>query len=167
MRGVISWFSAAAVAFLVTAGAFLLLANLGRDQAQDQRISRPQSTQSGPTLKMELQGSQLEALEQAPGQRLAVQVSNNGSRPISGVNTTVKVASENTAISETRIYRADVAKLKADETKTVEVDVDLSFFEAPVGNAPDSSVEPPRTILEFRATTLRGASAVKTVILPP
>jgi len=167
MRGVISWFSAAAVAFLVTAGAFLLLANLGGDQTQDQRISKPQPTQSGPTLKMELQGSELEALEQAPGQFLEVQVSNNGSQPISGVNTTVKVSSENTSISETRLYRADVAKLKADETKTVEVEVDLSSFEAPVGNVPDSSVEPPRTILEFRATTPRGASAVKTAILSP
>ncbi len=167
MRGVISWFSAAAVAFLVTAGAFLLLANLGGDQTQDQRISKPQPTQSGPTLKMELQGSELEALEQAPGQFLEVQVSNNGSQPISGVNTTVKVSSENTSISETRLYRADVAKLKADETKTVEVEVDLSSFEAPVGNVPDSSIEPPRTILEFRATTPRGASAVKTAILSP
>jgi len=167
MRAVISWLSAAAVAFLVTAGAFLLLANLGGDQTQDQRISRPQPTQSGPTLKMELQGSELEALEQAPGQFLEVQVSNNGSQPISGVNTTVKVSSENTSISETRLYRADVAKLKADETKTVEVEVDLSSFEAPVGNVPDSSIEPPRTILEFRATTPRGASAVKTAILSP
>lgn len=166
MRGVISWLSAAAVAFLVTAGAFLLLANLGSDRGQEQRISRPEPAESGPILKMDLREDQLEALEQAPNQRLEVVVSNTGTQPISGVNATVKVASENTALPETRFYRAAVEKLKAEETKTVGFEVDLSSFENSAGSGPDASVEPPRTILEVRATTPRGASSIKTAILP-
>lgn len=166
MRGVISWLSAAAVAFLVTAGAFLLLANLGSDGGQEQRISRPELAESGPVLKMDLREDQLETLEQAPNQRLEVDVSNAGTKRISDVNATVKVASENTALAETRFYRATVEKLKADETKTIGFEVDLSSFEESSGDTPDDSVEPPRTILEVRATTPRGASAIKTAILP-
>lgn len=168
MRGVISWLSAAAVAFLVTAGAFLLLANLGSGGDQEeQRISRPEPAESGPVLKMDLREDQLEALKQAPNQRLEVAVSNTGTKQIFNVNATVEVASENTALAETRFYQAAVEKLKADETKTVGFEVDLSSFEESNGGTSDPSVEPPRIILEVRVTTPRGASAIKTAILPP
>ena len=166
MRDVVSWFSAASVAFLVTAGAFLFLANLGSERAQEQRISQPRPSESGPSLKMDLREDQLRALRRAPGQRVEVVVSNTGTGPISDVNATVKVASENTSLSRTRFYRASVEKLKVDETNTVGFEVDLSAFEDS-GSAPDPAVEPPRIILEVRATTPRGASAIRTAILPP
>ena len=166
MRDFLSWFSAAAVAFFVTAGAFLLLANLASDTNEAQRISRPQPSSGGPTLKMDLQADGLDALERAPGQRLEVVVSNTGDRPVSDLNATVKVSSEDTALVRTRFYRAAVTKLRADETKTVGFEVDLSPFEDPAGGAPVGLLEPPRTIVEVRATTPRGASAVKTAVLP-
>ncbi len=166
MRDAISWFAAAAVAFFVTAGAFLLLANLGGSR-EEQPLSRPRPTESGPLLRMELREDQLENLEHAPDQRLEVDLSNTGAEPISSVNATVKVASENTAVPETRFYRAVVDKLKADETKTVGFEVDLSSFEYPTDAGLDPAAGPPRTILEVRATTPRGASAIKTAVLPP
>lgn len=166
MRGAISWFVAAAVAFFVTAGAFLLLANLGGDR-EEQPLSRPRPTDSGPLLKMELREDQLENLRHAPDQRLEVDLNNTSAKPISGLNATVKVASENTAVPETRFYRAVVDRLKADETKTVGFAVDLSSFEDPTDASLDPAAEPPRIVLEVRATTPRGASAIKTAVLPP
>lgn len=164
VRDAIYWLSGAALAFFVTAGAFLLLANLGSGR-EEQRLPTPRPTESGPVLKMDLREEQLETLGRAPAQRLEVDVSNAGTKPISGVNATVKVASEDTALPEARFYRADVGRLGAGDTKTIGFEVDISPFD-PSGVGGADPAEPTRVILEIRATTPRGASAVRTVILP-
>lgn len=165
MREALCWLSATGLAFLVTAGAFLMLANLSSDR-QEQRLPTPRSSESGPVLKMDLREERLEELAHAPDQNLEIEVSNAGTKPVSGVNATVRVASEDTSLPEVRFYRADVGKLGAGDAKTVSFEVDLSPFgsTAPGGTAP---LEPPRFIVEVRATTPGGASAVRTAILPP
>lgn len=163
MRGVVSWASGAVLAFLLTAGAFLLLANLGTGPSERSLPPDPRSGASGPSLALSLEADQLVSLDRLPDQKLVLGVSNEGDRGLSDVNLTLKVFSENTAISEARYYRATVRSLSAGETIDANFEIDLS---PPIGAAYSSGSDPPREIIEVRATTPEGVSAVKTAILP-
>lgn len=165
MRGVISWISGAVLAFLLTAGAFLLLANLGTGPSERSLPPHPQSGASGPSLALSLEEDQLASLNRLPDQKLVLGVSNEGDRDLSDVNLTLKVFSENTAISEARYYRATVRSLLTGESINANFEIDLS---RPIGAGPTYSggSDPPREIIEVRATTPEGVSAVKTAILP-
>ena len=174
MRGVALWVLGAAVAFLVTAGAFLLLANLGGTPAASGPIPRadPSEAQdSKPILVLDLPEDRLEGLERRPGQVLALDVENGGDEEIPSVDLTLDVTSGNTAQPRKRSYRETVERLTPDELATVEFEIDLSPT-MPAGGregpAPPASADPQaREILEVRATTPRGASAVKTAVLAP
>jgi hypothetical protein len=165
VRGVVSWASGAVLAFLLTAGAFLLLANLGTGPSERSLPPDPRSGASGPSLALSLEADQLVSLDRFPDQKLVLGVSNEGDRDLSDVNLTLKVFSENTAISEARYYRATVRSLSAGETIDANFEVDLS---PPIGagRAYSGGSDPPREIIEVRATTPEGVSAVKTAILP-
>ena len=154
MRGAAILVSGAALAFLLTSGAFLLLANLGSNPSE--RTLAPAASGPEPFLTLTFGKSQLESLQQAPDQRLAPVVRNGREEPISDVNITLEVSSENTALSEVRHYRATVEKLDPGESISVPFEIDLS----PLGQSPD------RMILEVQATTPEGLSAVRTAILP-
>ena len=108
MKGVLLWVMGALTAFLVTAGAFLLLANLGSDAETSDPIPRaePSETEgSSPTLMLELPQDRLEGLQRGPGQRLTLSVENSGDEELNNVDLTLDVASENTARPPTRQYR--------------------------------------------------------------
>jgi hypothetical protein len=157
------WISGAALAFFVTAGAFLLLANLGTGPSEKSLPPDPRPAQSGPVLELSLDEGQLASLEALPGQRLDLRVENRGDEDLSDVNLTLEVSSENTALSDASYYRQTVDKLAAGESDTVSFYVDLSIRE---GTNLAAVPEPPRTIVEVRATTPTGVSTVKTAILP-
>jgi hypothetical protein len=157
------WISGAALAFFVTAGAFLLLANLGTGPSEKSLPPGPRPAQSGPVLELSLDEGQLASLEALPGQRLDLRVENTGDEDLSDVNLTLEVSSENTALSDASYYRQTVDKLAAGESDTVSFYVDLSIRE---GTNLAAVPEPPRTIVEVRATTPTGVSTVKTAILP-
>ncbi len=163
MRGVVSWVSGAVLAFLLTAGAFLLLANLGSGPSERSLPPDPQAGASGPSLALSLQEDQLASLNRLPDQKLVVGVSNEGERDLADVNLTLKVFSENTAISEARYYRATVRSLPTGESIDANFEIDLS---PPIGAAYSGGSDPPREIIEVRATTPEGISAIKTAILP-
>lgn len=160
MRGVISWLSGAALAFLLTAGAFLLLANAGDSPSEKSLRPAPPSAPSGPSLELQIPVDALSSLEQRPDQRLSVGIHNAGNEKLSDINVSVKVSSENTALSEARYYRSSVERLAAGKTTPAEFTLDLSVAE--------QSPEPakPRAIIEVRATTPSGVSSVRTAILP-
>jgi hypothetical protein len=81
------------------------------------------------------------------------------------VNLTLEVSSENTALSDARYYRETVDELAAGKSTIVPFYLDLSPPE--VSTLATTAVpEPPRTIVEVRATTPTGVSATKTAILP-
>ena len=164
MREALFWVSGAAVAFFITAGAFLLLANLGTGPSEKDLPAHPGTGKSGPKLELGLEEGALATLAPLPGQRFDLTVENVGSEDLSDIDLTVEVSSENTALSDARYYRKTVEKLAAGESTTVPFYLDLSTPGAglTVPNVP----EPPRTIVEVRAATPEGVSAVKTAILP-
>jgi hypothetical protein len=152
------------VAFLITAAAFLLLANLGTGPSQKNLPAEPGTGESGPKLELDLNEDALAALAPLPDQRLEVTVENVGDEDLSNVNLIVEVSSENTALSEARYYRKTVEKLAAGEFTTVPFYLDLST--PGTGLTVPDAPEPPRMIVEIRAATPEGVSAVKTAILP-
>jgi hypothetical protein len=161
-RDVVFWLSGAAIAFFVTAGAFLLLANAGEGPSEKNLRPEPPSAGSGPALDLSLDRDRLLSMRPEPQQTLAVKVSNPGTRDLTKINLTLRVFSENTALPDARYYRRELERLGPGASTTATFTVDLSPFEEP--SAGDS--EPARKIIEVRATTPSGVSAVRTAILP-
>jgi len=167
MRDIIFWLSGAALAFLVTAGAFLLLANLASVPSQKRLNPDQARAGSGQSVDLILDREQLASLRYQPDQSLALVVENQGGEQLSDVNVNLEVFSENTALSDSRFYRQTVQKIPAGEAASVRFEFDLLVPEEPVARPPTANPEPSRKILEIRATTPGGNSAVRTVILPP
>jgi len=168
MRDITLWLSGAALAFLVTAGAFLLLANLAT--APSETSLTPEKTPGGSghtTVDLKLDREQLASIEPLPDQSLDLAVENEGGKQLSDVNVTLSVSSENTAILDSRDYRQTVEKIPAGGTANVRFRFDLSAFKQPGTRPTAATPEPAREILELRATTPEGDSTVRTVILPP
>ncbi|HSL01558.1 MAG TPA: hypothetical protein VK869_14580 [Rubrobacteraceae bacterium] len=163
MREALFWISGAAVAFLLTAGAFLMLANSGTGPAEKSLEPGPQRTEQGPNLEMSLDEDRLATLEALPNQSLDVGVENTGDEAVSDVNLTVEVYSENTALSDARYYRRTVEELGAGRSVTVNFALDLAPL---VETTTPDTPELPRRIVEIRARTPEGVSAAKTLILP-
>jgi hypothetical protein len=159
------WASGAALAFFVTAGAFLLLANLGTGPSEESLPPHPRPTQSGPALQLSLDEGELASLRARPDQRFDVGVENSGDEGLTDVHLILEVSSENTALSDARYYRETVDTLDAGESTIVSFYLDLSAQEGTSLTVP-AVPETPRTIVEVRATTPTGVSAIKTVILP-
>ena len=164
MRDVAVWLSGAALAFFLTAGAFLLLANLATIPFE-KNLAPDQPEAGGPAVELVLDSEQLASLRPAPDQGLDLEVKNEGIKPLSDVNVTLMVSSENTALADYRYYRQTVEKVDAGGTADVRFGFDLSEPEQRVTGRPASELA--REILQIKATTPDGISAVKTVILPP
>jgi len=167
MRDIIFWLSGAALAFLVTAGAFLLLANLATAPSQKRLNPDQASGGSGQSVDLILDREQLASLRYLPNQSLTLVVENEGGEQLSDVNVTLIVFPENTALSDRRYYRQTIEKIPAGEAASVRFEFDLLIREEPVARPPTANPEPSREILEIRATTPEGNSTVRTVILPP
>jgi hypothetical protein len=165
MRGVAIWLSGAALAFILTAGAFLLLANIAAIPPEQSLTPEPPEAASQPIVELELNADQLASLKTEPDQSLDLTVRNESSTPLSDVNVTLRVFSENTALSGSRYYRQMVGKVPANGTADVPFGLNLSEPRHRVTGRPAS--EPAREILEIKATTPDGISTTKTVILPP
>lgn len=168
MREAAFWISGAALAFFVTAGAFLLLANLGTGPSEKSLPPNPRPAESGPALELNLNQDQLASLRPLPDQELELSVENPGDEDLSNVNLTLEVSSENTALSDARYYRETLDELAAGQSITVRFYLDLSAREGTVGSGLTATAapKPPRKILEIRATTPTGVSAIKTAIVP-
>jgi len=166
VRGILLWISGAALAFFVTAGAFLSLANLANAPSDKSLTPDPSSEGSGPTLELSLDEDGLASLRALPGQSLDLMVKNGGDGQMSDVNVTLGVSSENTSLPDSRYYRQTVEKLPPGGAATVHFEFDLSAPEQPVARQPTAVPEPSRKILEIRATTPEGVSGVGTAILP-
>ncbi|HEY6690768.1 MAG TPA: hypothetical protein VI008_06935 [Rubrobacter sp.] len=167
MRDIIFWLSGAALAFLVTAGAFLFLANLATAPSEKHLNPDQARGESGRAVDLILDREQLASLRYLPDQSLSLVVENEGEEQLSDVNVTLSVFSENTALSDFRYYRQTVQKIPAGEAASVRFEFDLLVREEPAARPPTANPEPWREILEIRATTPEGNSTVRTVILPP
>lgn len=164
MRDAALWAAGAALAFLLTAGAFLFLANLATSSSAEDLPAAPARGKPGPALDLDLNRDRLASLEPGPDQELLLTVENAGDMRFSHVNLTVESSSGDTANPGSRYYRRTLQNLKAGETVDVSFLLDLSgpteASSAPT--APDERSE----ILEIRATTPEGVSVVRTAILP-
>lgn len=154
------WLLGTIGAFLLTTGAFLLLANLGSNASERSLEPRQSPTSTSPPLEIKMNESRLQRLRAAPGQTLPLVVSNQGQSAFSEVNLTLRVYSEDTALFDSSYYRRSIERLEAGESETIRFSLDLS-------PAPKfSDRERARTILEVQATTPEGISALKTAVLP-
>jgi hypothetical protein len=167
MRDIVFWLSGAALAFLVTAGAFLLLANLATAPSEKSLNPDQVRRESGQAMDLILDREWLASLEPRPNQSLDLVVENEGGEQLSDVNVTLSIFSENTAVSDFRYYRQTVEKIPAGEAASVRFEFDLLVREEPVARPPAVTPEPSRELLELRATTPDGNSTIRTVILPP
>jgi hypothetical protein len=165
MRGVVVWLSGATLAFLLTAGAFLLLANIATIPDERTLSPKPPAAASQTLVGLELDPDQLASLRSSTDQNLDLTLRNEGDSPLTHVNVTLMVSSENTALSASRYYQHSVAKVPARGATNLRFGFDLSEPKQHVTGRPAS--EPAREILEFKATTPGGISTTKTVILPP
>ncbi len=166
MREMALWISGAALAFFVTAGAFLLLANLAAVPSEERLTPDPPSRPSGPDLELNLDQGRLASLEALPSQSLEVTVSNRGDEALSDIDLTLHVSSENTSLPVSGYYRREIERLPAGETAHVRFEFDLSAPEGPASTTLAAVPEPSRRVLEIRASTPEGVPAVRTAILP-
>lgn len=167
MRGILIWGVGAMLAFLVTAGAFLVLANLSSSLSTRSVAPTPAPSNSAPLLKMSLSEASLEELKKEAGQTLPLTVDNTGESVLSNISLTMRVTSENTAQPRARYYRATIKELAAGESKTVRFTLDLSAPRSSESRQPLPPDSPePRSVLEVQATTPEGISAIKTAVLP-
>ena len=166
MREAALWISGAVLAFLATAGAFLLLANLGTGPSERNLRPDPRHDESGHNLQLILNQDRLMSLRALPGQEFEVGVRNAGDEDLSHVNLTVEVSSENTAFSNALYYRENVNELPAGSSVPVRFYLDLSVAGSMASRSASAILEPPRKIIEVRATTPEGVSAIKTAIVP-
>lgn len=164
MREATLWVAAAALAFLVTAAAFLMLANLATGSLADDLPATPAPVRSGPALDLDLNRSQLASLEPAPNQELLLTVENAGGSDFSSVNLTLESSSGDTADPRSRYYQRTLQNLRSGES--VEVSFLLDLYRPT--RAPDvpTATKERSEILEIRATTPEGVSMVRTAILP-
>jgi hypothetical protein len=167
MRDIVFWLLGAALAFLLTAGAFLFLANLATAPSEGRLNPDQARAESGQAVDLILDRERLASLKPLPDQSLDLVVENEGTKQLSDVNMTLSVFSENTALSDRRYYRQTVEEIPAGEAARVRFEFDLPTREDPVARPPTANPEPSREILEIRATTPEGNSTVRTVILPP
>jgi hypothetical protein len=165
LRGVLFWTASTVLAFTVTAGVFLMLAELGT-APREQSLSADGESREEPSepLSLDLQRSALESLEEAEGQTLGMTVSNGSDRELTSINVYLILSSEDTSDQEIRYYEAEVQELASGESKRVRFELDLS------PPAPDDTSESPRdeksfNILEARAASSEGVSTVKTAVL--
>ena len=167
MRDIVFWLSGAALAFLVTAGAFLVLANFATAPSEKRLNPHQARGESGQGVVLILDRERLASLRSLPDQSLALVVENEGTEQLSDVNVTLSIFSENTALSDRRYYRQTLEKIPAGEAARVLFEFGLPARQEPVARPPTVNPEPSREILEIRATTPEGNSTVRTVILPP
>jgi hypothetical protein len=174
VRDVILWALGGLLAFLATAGAFLLLANFGDGAMESDPIPRakPSTTpdrEPPVPLVLTLSEDQLESLQRRPGQRLTLNVENGSDEELPSVELTLGVVSENTARPNKRSYQQTLEPLTPGEATEAEFEIDLSL-PMPAGTrekASSGSEEQTREVLEIQAITSKGDSVVKTAVLAP
>ena len=169
MKGFFIWSLWGAVAFVATAGAFLLLASLGSPSETSSSI--PPAEQAGneassPTLMVDLSEERLAALERAHGQILPVDVTNEGDEDLATVELELQIASPDATRARERSYRRTLERLAPGETATVEFEIDLSQPLSAKTSLPDAASRA-REALQVDSNAPGVAPAVKTAVLAP
>jgi len=171
VRSALFWLLGASLAFFLTAGAFLVLANFGTTPRANDPIPQPEPSEGGPrSPKLALSFSEegLKALERSQDQTLTLYLENSSEGELKNVDLELTVYSEDTAAPRMRRYRETVAGLAPGEVEAVDLTVDLSPPRpveslAVLGEAPGSV----REVLEARADAPGATTVVKTAVVGP
>ena len=139
----------------------MLLANLGAGPGRGSDPIPRAPEAAGPALALRFAEDRLGELERSPEQALTLYVENRGDGELADVGVTLDVASEAAPDADPRRYEASVEGLAPGERRAVSIQVDLS----PHAETPEA--QDWREILEARATTPGGDSAVETAVLAP
>jgi hypothetical protein len=139
----------------------LLLANLGAGPGRGSDPIPRAPEAAGPALALRFAEDRLGELERRPDQALTLYVENRGDSELADVGVSLDVASEAALEVGIRRYEENVVGLAPGERRAVEMQVDLS----PLAKTPGAQDQ--REILEARATTPGGVSAVETAVLAP
>ncbi len=172
MRGtLLCWLLGASLAFLMTAGAFLVLANLGTAPSASVPIPRSAATEQGPQgpkLVLDFSEERLEKLERRKDQTLTLYLANRGDKGLESVELELTVSSEDTASPSVRRYRETVLELAPDQVEPVSMTIDLSPA-PPVESLAVLGQETggDREILEARAYAPGEPAVVETAVLSP
>jgi hypothetical protein len=167
VRGALLWLLGAAAAFVATAGAFLLLANLATQPAEPTasggRLPGPEVPRPRPDgiVVLDLDEDRLGDLKPAPDQRLTLSARNPGAEEVEDVRVELVVVSAGErGEDEPRTYEEDLGRLPPGGSAEAEFSFDLS---PATGDAADG-----RTYLEVRAVSAaEGVTDVRTVVLGP
>ena len=89
MREAAFWFSGAALAFSITAGAFLLLANLGTGPSEKNLVPEPRHAMSGKAMDLNLEEDERASNRPCTDKRYDVGVYNEGDEDIKHVHRSV------------------------------------------------------------------------------
>ena len=170
MRSALFWIVGASLAFFLTAGAFLVLANFGTAPKASDPIPSPGPTEGGPRgpkLTLSFSDERLEALERRREQTLTLYLKNGSEEELESVDLELAVSSEDTKHPEVRRYHETVERLAPGEVEAVDMTVDLSPIRpvegmVVLGEGPGRH----REVLEARADA-PGATAVKTAVVSP
>ena len=165
------WIASTVLAFAVTAGVFLMLAEFGT-APPEQSLGADGERQDEPRnpLSIDLNRSALESLEETEDQALGMTLSNGSDRELTDIRVYLILSSEDTAAPEPRYYEAEIQELASLESKRVRFDLDLSppgpgsGQQEPLRDG-DTKEEDSFNILEVRAASSEGASSVKTAVL--
>ncbi len=171
MRSALFWLVGASLAFFVTAGAFLVLANFGTAPRASDPIPRSGPTDGaprGPELALNFSEEGLGELERRRNQTVTLHLRNKGEENLEGVALELEVSSEDTAYPRTRRYREEVTRLAPGEVEEVDLTVDLSPS-PPVGGFAvlGEELKGDREILEARAYAPGEPVVVKTAVVSP
>lgn len=169
MKGFLVWSLGGIVAFLATAGAFLLLASLGSPSETSSPIppaGRTDTKASSPTLVLNLSEERLAGLERAPKQSISLDIINGGDEDLAPVELELEILPPDAARDGERNYRKTLENLAPGETAAVEFEVDLSPA-LPARTSPSDANSRAREALQFDATAPGVAPAVKTAVLAP
>ena len=172
MRSALFWLLGASLAFFLTAGAFVVLANFGTTPKASDPIPSPGPStggSQGPELDLNFSEKQLEGLQRSQNQTLTLYLKNRSEEKLETVNLELSVYSEDTVHPRARRYREIVAGLAPGEKLAVDMSVDLSP-PPPVESLAildDQQLGNDREILEARAYAPGEAPVVKTAIVSP
>ena len=171
MRGALFWLIGALLAFFVTAGAFLVLANLGTAPNASVPIPRsgaPEQGPRGPELVLSFSEEQLETLERRRNQTVTIYMENEGDEELESVDLELKVSAEDSAVHGARRYEETVPDLAPGEVEEVALTINLSPTPS-VGSAAILGQEPggDREILEARAYVPGEPVVIETAVLSP
>ena len=171
MRSAIFWLVGASLAFFLTAGAFLVLANFGTAPKANDPIPRPETSEGvprGSQLALNFSEEGLQGLRRSQDQTVTLYLENRGEEGIGSVHLELAVSSEDTTRPGTRRYREKVTGLAPGEGEEVDITVNLSP-PPPVGGFAilDEDPESNREILEARAYASGVSPVVKTAVVSP